>query len=58
MVNNLPLNAGDIRDAGSIPVSGRSPGWQPTPILWPGESSWTEESGGLQHVGSQGVGHD
>ena len=23
---NLPANAGDIRDAGSIPVSGRSPG--------------------------------
>ena len=25
---------------------------------WPGESSWTEESGGLQYVGSQRVGHD
>ena len=26
MVKNLPVNAGDIRDAGSIPEWGRSPG--------------------------------
>ena len=26
MVKNLPTNAGDIRDAGSIPGLGRSPG--------------------------------
>ena len=26
MVKNLPANAGDIRDAGSVPRSGRSPG--------------------------------
>ena len=26
MVENLPDNAGDARDAGSIPGSGRSPG--------------------------------
>ena len=26
MVKNLPDNAGDIREAGSIPGSGRSPG--------------------------------
>ena len=26
MVNNPPANAGDIRDYGLIPVSGRSPG--------------------------------
>ena len=26
MVKNLPANAGDLRDAGSIPGSGRSPG--------------------------------
>ena len=25
MVKNLPANAGDVRDVGSIPVSGRSP---------------------------------
>ena len=27
--------------------------WQPTPILLPGESPWTEEPGGLQSIGSQ-----
>ena len=26
MVKNLPANTGDIRDMGSIPESGRSPG--------------------------------
>ena len=26
MVNNLPANEGDVRDVGSIPGSGRSPG--------------------------------
>ena len=26
VVKNLPVNAGDIRDLGSIPGSGRSPG--------------------------------
>ena len=26
MVESLPANAGDVRDAGSIPGSGRSPG--------------------------------
>ena len=26
MVKNLPANAGDVRDAGLIPGSGRSPG--------------------------------
>ena len=32
-------NAGDIRDMGSIPGSGKSPrGWQPTPVFLPGES--------------------
>ena len=41
VVKNLPANAGDIRDAGSIPGLGRSPGggkWQPTPVFLPGES--------------------
>ena len=30
-------NAGDVRDAGSIPGSGRRE-WQPTPVFLPGES--------------------
>ena len=32
--------------------------WQPTPIFLPGESSWTEEYGGLQSKGLQRVRHD
>ena len=41
VVKNLPANAGDIRDVGSIPGSGRSSGggqWQPTPVFLPGET--------------------
>ena len=29
-----------------------------TPAFLPGESSWTEEPGGLQIIGSQRVGYD
>ena len=29
--------------------------WQPTPVFLPGESTWTEEPGGLQSIGSQRV---
>ena len=50
-------NAGD---PGSIPGSGISPGegnGNPLQYLaW--EIPWTEESGGLQSMGSQRVGHD
>ena len=40
-------------DPGLIPGLGRSPRrkWQPTPVFLPGESSWTEEPGGLQSKG-------
>ena len=42
VVKNLPVNAGDIRHAGSIPGSGRSPegghGNPLTPVFLPGES--------------------
>ena len=40
VVKNLPANAGDTRDAGSIPGLGRFPWrrkWQPTPVFLPGE---------------------
>ena len=30
--------------------------WQPTPVVLPGESPWTEEPSGLQSMGSQRVG--
>ena len=59
MIKNLAANAGDLRDAGSIPGSGRFPWrrkWQPTPVFLPGESPWTEEPGRLQSVGLQRVG--
>ena len=48
VVKNLPANAGDIRDAGSIPTSVRSPWrmkWQPIPIFLSGKIPWTEEPG-------------
>ena len=41
VVKNSPVNAGDIRDLGSIPGWGRFPcrwKWQPTPVFLPGES--------------------
>ena len=41
VVENLPANAEDVRDTGSIPGSGRFPwrrAWQPTPVFLPGES--------------------
>ena len=40
VIKNLPANAGDIRDMGSIP-SWESPcrrKWHPTPVFLPGES--------------------
>ena len=56
----MSANAGVLRDAGSIPGSGRSPGGghgNPLQFL-PGESPWTVEPGGLQATGSQRAGHD
>ena len=55
MVKNTPANAGDIRDAGSIPGSGRSlGGGHGNPLLC---SCWeipeTEEPGRLQSMGLQ-----
>ena len=60
VVKNLPANAADARDMGSIPRLGRSPGGglatHSTILSW--EIPWTEETGGLQSTGSQRVGHD
>ena len=55
MVKNPPANAGDVRDAGSIPGSGRSPGegnGNPLQYSCLGNPR-TEEPGGLQSMGSQ-----
>ena len=32
--------------------------WQPALVFFPGESSWTEEPGGLQSMGWQRVRHN
>ena len=64
VVKNLAGNAGDVRDAGLIPGSGRyrfdpwvrkipwRRKWQPTPVFLPGESPRTGEPGRLQFMGS------
>ena len=65
-VNNPRANAGDVRDAGSIPGSGRSPG-QEDPLVegmathssilaW--RIPWTEEPGGLRPIGLHKVRHE
>ena len=60
VVKNTPVNIGGIRDIGSIPGSGRSPGeghGNPLHMLaW--RIPWTEEPGGLQSMGLQRVRDD
>ena len=55
VVKNLPANAGDKRDAGLIPGSGRSPGGGHDNPLQHSclKIPWTEEPGGLRSMGSQ-----
>ena len=52
----------NVRDLGSVdPWVRKIPwrrAWQPTLVFLPGESSWTEEPGGLQTMGLKRVGHD
>ena len=49
VVKNPPASTGDVRDAGLIPGSGRSPGRGHSSIVaW--RILWTEEPGGLQSV--------
>ena len=51
-----PANAGDLRDAGLILGSRRSPGGRhgnPHILAW--RIPWTEEPGGLESIGSQRV---
>ena len=60
MVKDLPANAGDIRDTGSIPELERFPGEghsNPFQILaW--RILWMEDPGRLQSMGSQRVRHN
>ena len=52
VVKNSPTSAGDLRDLGSIPGSGRSPGGghatHSSILAW--RIPWTEESGGWATV--------
>ena len=55
MVKNPPTNAGDIREVGLIPGSGRSPGGaHGNPLQYSClESPWTAKPGRLQSMGSK-----
>ena len=45
VVKNLPANAGDIRDKGSIPGLGRSPGGHGNPLQYSClENPWGQKS--------------
>ena len=60
MVNNLPANAGDIRDVSSISglEDALEEGMATHSSILAWRIPWTEEPGGLQSIESQGVGHD
>ena len=53
---NLPANAGDAGNTGSIPGLGRSPEGENGNLLW--KIPRTEKPGGLQSMGLQRVGYD
>ena len=53
---NLPANAGDAGNTGSIPGLGRSTEGENGNLLW--KIPRTEKPGGLQSMGLQGVGYD
>ena len=58
VVKNPPANAGDIRDMGSIPESGRSPGRRHgNPLQYSCLENSCLEPGRLQSIGLQRVGH-
>ena len=60
MINNLPANAGDVRDAGSVSGSGdpleEGTAADSSILAW--RIPWTEEPGGLRSLGWHKVGHD
>ena len=60
LVKNLPPNAGDARDAGSIPdwEDLLEYEWQPTPVVLPEKFHGQEEPGRLQLMESQRVKQD
>ena len=60
MVKKPPVNAGDLKDVGTIPGWGRSPeegmAIHSSILAW--RISWAEQPGGIESIGSQRVGHD
>ena len=60
VVKNPPANAGDSRDMGSIAglEDLLEEGMATHSSIFAWRIPWTEESGRLQSVGSQRVGHD
>ena len=62
VIKNPPANAGDIRDMSLIPAlrrflgGGRIMATHSNILAW--RIPWTEESGGLQSIGLQKVGHN
>ena len=61
----FPGGSDNKESACNVEELGSVPGWipwrrarQPTPVVLPGESPWTEEPGGLQSMVSLRVGHD
>ena len=60
VVKNLPANAGNLRDVGSIPESEdpleEGMATHSSILTW--RILWTEEPGGLQSIQLQRVGHD
>ena len=60
MAKNLLANAGDIKDLGSIPGSGRSTekGMATHSSILSWKIPWTEEPGRLQSMESERVRHD
>ena len=59
MVKSLPANAGDVKDASSIPGLGRSleEGMATHSSILAWRLPWTEEAGGLLSTGSQRIRH-
>ena len=59
VVKNLPANAGDVRDTGWIPGSGRFPSrsaWQSTPVFLPEESHGQRSQVGCSPWGCKELG--
>ena len=56
MVENLPVNSGDVKDMGLIPGSEKIPWrrvWQPTPVFLPGESYGQRSLAGYSPLGGK-----